>query len=134
MFVNYNFEHELEFNYINRKTPFTVRRSAPVRVAVGKKTFWLMIPGGFTSDGCSIPKLLRFFFGCPHTPQYIPASIIHDYILANPKTVNYNRNLASLIFFHALLNEEVTPLKAVLMYLAVDLWQAVKNIWTEKWV
>jgi len=32
------------------------------------------------------------------------------------------------------LNEEVTPLKAVLMYLAVDIRQAVKNIWTEKWV
>ena len=85
------------------------------------------------SDGCTIPKVFRWLIGCPHTGKYLPASIIHDYILEHPQTVNYNRRFASRIFKTALLNEGVSPLKAQIMYLAVDIWQAVKNIKTKKW-
>ena len=55
-------------------------------------------------------------------------------LVENPELVDYDRERASLIFFHALLKEGVCPVQAVIMYFAVDLWQRVKNLWTEKWV
>ena len=47
----------------------------------------------------------------------------------------YEPNKTDLEHYHFLFNGDgVTPIKADLMYLAVDLWQRVKNLWTEKWV
>ena len=134
MEINYILDKEIGYNYLNKSKPFRILRGAPIRVCIGKRKLYFMIPAGFSSDGCSIPKLARFFLGCPHTPEYVPASIIHDYILEHPEIVRYDRREASEIFFNALLKEGVNPPRAVIMFLAVDLWQAVKNLWTEKWV
>ena len=47
----------------------------------------------------------------------------------------YEPNKTDLEHYHFSLNGDgVTPIKAVIMFLAVDLWQRVKNLWTEKWV
>ena len=47
----------------------------------------------------------------------------------------YEPNKTDLEHYHFLFNGDgVTPIKADLMYIAVDLWQRVKNLWTEKWV
>lgn len=133
MEICYNFDHEIEYNCKDRKKPFRIRQGVVVSFKQGLKSRPFMIPKGFTSDGCSIPKGLRFLLGCPHTPEYVPASIIHDYLLENPEIVRYDRKTASTIFFNALLNEGVSPLKAQIMYLAVDIWQALKNIFIRKW-
>ena len=134
MEVNYILDKEIGYNYINEKKPFRILRGAPVRVSKGKKKIYFMIPAGFSSDGCSIPKLARFFLGCPHTPKYVPASIIHDYILEHPEVVKYNLKTASEVFFAALLKEGVCPVQAVIMFGAVHLWQSIKNYFEEKWV
>ena len=152
MELGYNFDNEIEYNCKDRKKPFRIIRGVVVSFKLGVngvsrldgqaappsvkgvKSRPFMIPKGFTSDGCSIPKGLRFLLGCPHTPEYVPASIIHDYLLENPEIVRYDRKTASTIFFHALLKEGVCPLKAVIMFLAVDIWQWVKNLWTRIWV
>lgn len=134
MEIGYNFDHEIEYNCKDRRKPFRIIRGVVVSYKQGVKAHPFMIPKGFTSDGCSIPKVFRFLLGCPHTPEYVPASIIHDYLLAYPEIVKYDRKTASTIFFHALLKEDVCPVQAVIMYLAVDVWQRVKNLWTEKWV
>ena len=134
MEINYILDKEIGYNYLNKKKPFRILRGAPIRVCIGKKKIYFMIPAGFSSDGCSIPKVFRFLLGCPHTPQYVPASIIHDYILDHPDIVRYDRKTASEIFFNTLLKEGVCRVQAVIMYLAVDLWQWVKNFFVEKWV
>ena len=134
MEIGYNFDHEIEYNCKDRKKPFRIIRGVVVSYKQGVKAHPFMIPKGFTSDGCSIPKGVRFLLGCPHTPEYVPASIIHDYLVENPELVDYDRERASLIFFHALINEGVHPVKAALMFLGVDVWQAISNIWTVRWV
>lgn len=134
MEINYILDKEIGYNYLNKSKPFRILRGAPIRVCIGKRKIYFMIPAGFSSDGCSIPKFARFFLGCPHTPEYVPASIIHDYLLARPDIVRYDRKTASEIFLNALLKEGVCPIQAVIMYLAVDLWQWIKNFFVEKWV
>ena len=134
MQVNYtSFEKAVGYNCKNPEKSFYLTDPIFIIVVYANKKIWLKIPCDFTSDGCTIPKGFRWLIGCPHTGKYLPASIIHDYILEHPQTVNYNRRFASRIFKTALLNEGVSPLKVQIMYLAVDIWQAVKNIKTKKW-
>ena len=121
------------YNYKKSEKPFYLSDPVFVIVEYANKRIRLKIPRGFESDGCTIPKGFRWLMGCPHTGVYLPASIIHDYILEHSEIVHYNRKLASRIFKTALLNEGVSPLKAQVMYFAVDLWQWLKNFKAGKW-
>lgn len=133
MHIYYNFSNDIGFN-IKQKKPFYLLKRVYVKIEKEKRVQWLEIPQGFTSDGCSIPKIFRFLLGCPHTPEYVPASIIHDYLVENPVLVDYDRHRASLIFFHALINAGVCPVKAALMFLGVEIWQKISNIWEDRWI
>lgn len=135
MQVNYtSFDRAVGYNCKNKKKPFYLIQPIFVIVSyVNKKNYLKLDDANFTSDGCTLWKIFWLILGCPHSPEYLPASLIHDWILEHPETVHYNRKLASRIFKAVLLNEGVSPLKAQIMYLAVDFWQAVKNIFIRKW-
>ena len=135
MQVNYtSFDRAVGYNCKNKKKPFYLLYAVYVIVSYANKKIYLKLDdANFTSDGCTLWKIFWLILGCPHSPEYLPASLIHDWILEHPETVNYNRELASRIFKIVLLNEGVTPLKAQIMYLAVDIWQAVKNVFIRKW-
>lgn len=127
-----DFSHAIGFNYKSDK-PFYLEDHIFFIVEYANKRLRERIQRGFRSDGCTIPYVFRWLIGCPHTGAYLPASIIHDWILEHPETVHYNRQFASRIFKTALLNEGVSPLKAQIMYMAVDFWQWLKNFRTRKW-
>ena len=135
MQVNYtSFDKAVGYNCKNKKKPFYLVLPVYVIVSYANKKIYLKLDdANFTSDGCTLWKIFWFILGCPHSPEYLPASLIHDWILEHPETVHYNRKLASRIFKTVLLNEGVSPLKAQIMYLAVDFWQALKNIFIRKW-
>lgn len=135
MQINYTkFDKAIGYNCKNPKKPFYLIQPIFVIVSYANKKLYLRLDdANFTSDGCTLWKIFWLILGCPHSPEYLPASIIHDYILDNPHLVHYHRELASQIFKTALLNEGVSPLKAQIMYLAVDIWQAVKNVFIRKW-
>lgn len=127
-----DFSHAIGFNYKSGK-PFYLEDHVFFIVEYANKRLRERIQRGFRSDGCTIPYVFRWLIGCPHTGAYLPASIIHDWILEYPETVHYKRKLASRIFKTALLNEGISPLKAQIMYIAVDFWQWLKNFRTRKW-
>lgn len=135
MQVDYtSFDKSVGYNCKNKKRPFYLLYGVYVLAREGnKKLYFKLDDPKYTSDGCTIPRVFRIIFGCPHKPEYLPASLIHDWILEHPETVNYNRKFASQIFKTVLLNEGVSPLKAHVMYLAVDIWQALKNVFIRKW-
>lgn len=132
--VNYtDFAQVVGYNYRNREKPYYLIQHIIVIVRVDTQTYYIKLDKGFTSDGCTIPRFLWNMFGCPHTPKYLPASIIHDWILAHPEKVFHNRKFASRIFEQALLNEGVSPLNAHVMYLAVEFAQWWNNFKTKRW-
>ena len=135
MQVNYtSFDKAVGYNCKNKKKPFYLVLPVYVIVSYANKKIYLKLDdANFTSDGCTLWKIFWLILGCPHSPEYLPASLIHDWILEHPETVNYNRKLARRIFKIVLLNEGVSPLKAQIMYLAVDIWQALKNVFIRKW-
>ena len=133
--VNYtDFAQVVGFNYRNRKKPYYLMQNTYVIVQErnGRK-YYLKMNKGFVSDGCTIPRFLWTIFACPHTPEYLPASLIHDWLLCHPQAIERNRNLSSRIFRQVLLNEGVNKIKAEIMYLTVDIVQWVKNFKTGKW-
>ena len=135
MQINYTkFDKAIGYNYKNPKKPFYLIQPIFVIVSYANKKLYLRLDdANFTSDGCTLWKIFWLILGCPHSPEYLPASIIHDWILEHQETVHYNRKLASRIFKAVLLNDGVSPLKAQIMYIAVDFWQWLKNFRTRKW-
>ena len=132
--VNYtDFARVVGFNYRNREKPYYLIQHIIVIVRVDTQTYYIKLDKGFTSDGCTIPRLLWTVLGCPHNQEYLPASLIHDWLLCHPQEINRDRNLSSRIFRQVLLNEGVERWKAQLMYLAVELCQWVRNFKTGKW-
>lgn len=132
--VNYtDFAQVVGYNYRNREKPYYLIQHIIVIVRVDTQTYYIKLDKGFTSDGCTIPRFLWNIFGCPHTPKYLPASLIHDWLLCHPQSIERNRNLSSRIFRQVLLNEGVNKIKAEIMYLTVDIVQWVKNFKTGKW-
>ena len=122
------------YNCYDEKKPFYMLDDFIVIIQKNKSRIYLKIPKDFKSDGCTIWKPFRILLGCPHSPKYLPASIIHDYIVDNPDVIRYDRKTASDIFLNVLLKEGVCPVQAVIMYCAVELWQSLKNIFIERWV
>lgn len=135
MDVNFtSFDKNIGFNCNNRNRPFYLLNSIIVIVSYADtKRKYLRIQESFTSDGCTLWKIFWLILGCPHKSEYLPASIIHDWILEHPETVNYNRKFSSQIFKTVLLKTGVNPVKAQIMYLAVEFWQNLTNIWRKKW-
>lgn len=136
MDVNFtSFNKAIGYNCSNREKPFYLLEQIIVIVtyANNKRKYFKLDDRNFTSDGCTLWKIFWLILGCPHKPEYLPASIIHDWILENPGIVNHNRKFSSRIFMAVLLKTGVNPIKAQIMYLAVEFWQWLTNLWRKKW-
>lgn len=127
-----NFQKLIGYNYSIPSMPFYMIDTIIVESSYFTNGI-LEIPKGFKSDGCTLKGILKMFFGCQHTPEYLPASIIHDYILSNPSVVNNNRRKSSQVLKEVLLLEGVTYWKATLMYIGVELYQWWTNFKTHRW-
>lgn len=133
MQVNYTqFSDKLGFNYIDKR-PLYLMDNVFIIAQDEDGKYRFKIHRGFKSDGCTIPKIFWILIGCPHTPEYIVASIIHDYILNNPKIVNFNRKKSSQIFRQVLINEGTNKFVAFIMYIIVELCQLLRNYKTKRW-
>ena len=128
-----DFSKIIGFNYKNHKKPFYMLVEITFIVQLANERIKEKLPAGFESDGTTLLKVFFFILGCSHNPQYLPAAIIHDWIMLHPECVNYNRNLSSRILRQALLDEGVANWKAQLMYLGVEFWQWFKNFFVKKW-
>lgn len=130
--INYNdLCDKILYNFKDKNKPFEIINDAMIFVTA-PNTFNFKIKKGFKSDGCTIPVFVRKFLGCKHTPEYIPAAIVHDFILENPGVINFDLELSNSIFKAALLKEGVSPMKAKIMYFGVKIYQGIKNIFTGK--
>ncbi len=128
-----DFSKIIGFNYKNKKKPYYLIKSAFFIVDCLNKAQPFKIDAGFESDGTTLYKIFWLLLGCPHTSEYLPGAIIHDWIINHPEIVNYDRRTSSIIFYKVLRKERVVLWKAVLMFLGVELGQSVKNLFVRKW-
>lgn len=119
-------DFEILYEYKKQKCFYVIKSNA---ISVSYNNFHrsFIIPCGFKSDGCTIPKIFKPLIGCSHTSKFIAASIIHDFLL-NYKNIITDKELESLIFKEVLIKEGVKPAKAQIMFIAVELWRKIKEI------
>lgn len=129
-----DFKNAIGYDYTNSERPFYLLEAViAIIVDDNKKKTYLRLEKGYTSDGCTLKKCFWLLLGCPHTPKYLPASILHDWLVEHPETIKRNRNFSSKAFKQMLIQCNVGKAKAYIMYLAVEAWQAFSNIWRHKW-
>ena len=124
-----NFDKAIEFDYKSSK-PLKLTNSIII-IVDGDKRLRFRIPHGFRSDGCSIPFIFWGLIGCPHTGKYVPASIVHDYLLEHPRIAGNDLKKITEIFKQMLINEGVNKLIANIMTFCVYLYQRIirRNKW-----
>lgn len=93
----------------------------------------LVVPKSFITDLASIPKLFQGVVGVPE--DFDEESILHDFLYSKYNNYGINRDTADKIFRQSLVLNEVNPIVANLMYLAVKVggelhWQ--EKIFTEQ--
>lgn len=116
------------YNKSNKEEPFYLLDSISFRVRKNRSIFRFNIPKDFTSDGCTIKlKLLWSIIGCPHTPEFLPASLIHDYFCKNKHLID--RQTATEVFVYVLVCEGVKLKKARCIGFWVNLYQKYIRGW-----
>ena len=76
----------------------------------------IRVPKSFVTDYASIPRIFRAIV-LPYG-KHSGASVVHDYLYSKGCELNIERKKADKIFFE-ILKEEVNPILARLMYIAV---------------
>ena len=125
-----DFSRLLGFDYRDSKPLYL---TSPVTVVVSTlNCICFVIPSGYRSDGCTLKfRVFWLLFGCPHTGKYVPASVIHDYVVENPELVNGDLRLSTDIFYFVLLKEGVNGVIANLMRFFVYWYQKIFK--KERW-
>jgi hypothetical protein len=89
----------------------------------------MVIPKGTKWDGASIPKLFRNILGSPKSPEYIKASLLHDWIYRYHELPKYH---GDIIFAYELLKEKTPVWKVMFMMLALGIFGWVGYYWPFK--
>ena len=114
----------ISYDVTNNIRPFYLNHDAFVSIETYNDAFNFTIPKGYHWDGCTIKtRFLQFVIGCSHTPEFVIASLLHDYILDNKELVGYDRELSSDIFETALINSGVGKIKAKVMRDVMNFYQ-----------
>lgn len=79
------------------------------------KDIW--VPQFFQYDGASIPSLGWQIIGTPFNPHFMEAAVIHDWLYHSHQL---EKKDADKLFYKILLENNVDPVKAVLMREAVE--------------
>jgi hypothetical protein len=77
----------------------------------------IVVPKGFESDGCSMPRFFWRLFGHPFDMQYLREAILHDYLY---KMQIFDRKTADLIFREELQKSAQFARDAVRMQILED--------------
>ena len=83
-----------------------------------RKSFVIVVPEKFVTDGASIPKFAFSLVGGRWTGKYVRGAVIHDYLYYSQFIL---RKTADKIFLEAMKYSGVNFVKRRIMYLAVRL-------------
>lgn len=117
----------LGFDTTDVDKPFVLKEKVNVYYAKDDIKADFNIPKKFRSDGVTLKnKFVQLLICCPHDPRYVPAAIIHDYLVDTKIT---DRQTASEIMKEVLIQRGVPQWKAQVMFLFVELWQKYIRGW-----
>ena len=92
---------------------------------LGDERVTITVPNRFKTDFASIPRIFWIILA-PHDPQYVAASVVHDWLCVNHRVYGYDK--ADAIFYEAM-TVLGTPLwKRWVLWAGVSLFHKVKSL------
>ena len=95
-----------------------------------REIYRIVINKGYTWNGANIPRFLWRIVGSQFDPQYLPASMVHDYLCENKGfIIKKGAKISSDIFRDILVLTGVSKAKANIMATAVYAFQLTQKGW-----
>ena len=112
-----------------KKYPFINKKILKVRVIYhieNDRIHEYTIHKNYCWNGSDIPRCFWRIVGAKSEPQYLVASMNHDFVLENKHLIFNDRRLSTEIFRGCLITAGVGKIKAQIMAECVDLYQRFK--------
>lgn len=96
---------------------------------MGQITHWVLVPGGFLTDGATVPRM--FWSLASPWERYSQAAAMHDYLCeygiayCDGNEVKVTRRQADRIFLEGLKAAKISRWRRGLMYTAVRIWSVL---------
>lgn len=128
---NFNKEPIITVKPKNADKPFTLMNTIEyTSESYNDKNYVIRIKRKFSWNGANIPKLFWRIIGSQYNPDFLPASMIHDWLCYNKNFIEkHGVQVSSDIFKDILILYRVPAWKATLMATAVRLWQYTQKGW-----
>lgn len=96
----------------------------------GELPYHICINKGYNWNGANIPRFLWRIVGSQYNPEFLPASMIHDYLCENKGfLIEHGVKISSDIFKDILILYGVSKVKAWIMATAVRGFQYTQGDW-----
>ena len=116
----------------NEKKPFTLMNNIYYLSGgyAGLESYGITINKGYNWNGANIPRFLWRIVGSQYNPEFLPASMVHDWLCENKKFIVKNGvKISSDIFKDILILYKVPKAKAWIMATAVRAFQMLNKEW-----
>lgn len=129
---SFDVEPIINVNYHDKKKPFVLLNNVYYLSGDYKnlESYGIRINKGYNWDGASIPRFLWRVVGSQYNPEFLPASMVHDWLTENKDFILADGvKISSLIFRDILVLSGVPKLKANIMMSAVYCFQLCRKGW-----
>lgn len=133
--MNYNSfsaKPKIVVDYYNKEKPYKLLNNVEYLSGkyCGKDIYRIFIPKGYTWNGANIPRFLWRIVGSQYNPEFLPASMVHDWLCENKQfIIQDGAKISSIIFRDILVDTGVPKIKANIMATAVYAFQLTQGGW-----
>ena len=123
---------KISVNPENKEKPFTLLNNIFYCSSdfYGKEVYGIKINKGYNWNGANIPKFLWRIVGSQYNPEFLPASMVHDWLCEHKNFILKNGvKISSDIFKDILELYQVSKTKSFIMSSAVRLYQYTQKGW-----
>lgn len=129
---SFDVEPIINVNYHDKKKPFILLNN--IYYLTGRydklESYGIRINKGYNWNGANIPKFLWRIVGSQYNPEFLPASMVHDWLCENKDfIIDKGARVSSIIFRDILVLSGVSKVKANIMMTAVYIFQLTQKGW-----
>jgi len=123
----FNEKPKIAVNVENKEKPFRLINSVTYE---SNYSYNVYINKGYTWNGANIPRFLWRVVGSQYNPEYLEASMVHDWLTENKEYILENGvKISTDIFKDILIENGVPKYKANIMAFAVYWFQKTQGGW-----
>lgn len=129
---SFDVEPIINVNFHDKKKPFTLMNNIYYLSGEYKtlESYGIRINKGYNWNGANIPRFLWRIVGSQYNPEFLPASMVHDWLCENKDFImDKGARVSSIIFRDILVLSGVSKIKANIMMSAVYMFQLTQKGW-----